>query len=347
MALVPTRQFHPTTTFFDSFQTSFSKFHCTPIRFFRYSSITSKNYTFHANQACVTSASIPEQDPLRKSNFLGTNQPISRYSSNKNVCSSTSNRSSSNSWIDKWNETHKQNRLKPPRAVLNYRSSGSGSVLNSGSAKNDGSTMEKIVKKLKKFGYIDGGDEGKEKGQEIAIEKGSVEDIFYVEEGMLPNSRGGFSPESPLGVENVFGGGEVRFPWEKAKEKEKAEDEGSVRRKSRTSLAELTLPDSELRRLKNLTFQKKHKTKIGGAGVTQAVVDMINERWKTEEIVRLKIEGAAALNMKRMHEILEVCFLLFSYKFMFLQFCFLFLIFFKCCYFYFIFWGKGKENKKY
>jgi len=118
----------------------------------------------------------------------------------------------------------------------------------------------------------------------------------------------------------------VRFPWEKLKEKEKAEDEGSVRRKSRTSLAELTLPDSELGRLKNLTFQKKHKTKIGGGGVTQAVVDMIHERWKTEEIVRLKIEGAAALNMKRMHEILEVCFLLFSYNFMLLQFCSFFFI---------------------
>jgi RNA-binding protein YhbY len=335
MALVPTRQFHPTTTFFDSFQTSFSKFHGTPIRFFRYSSITSKKYNFHTNQACVTSASIPEQDPLRKSIFLSTNQPISRYSSHKNVCSSTGNRSSGssssrNSWIDKWNETRGQISLKPPRAALNYRSSGSGSVLNSGSGKNDdssgSSTMEKIVKKLKKFGYIEGGDEGKEKGQEIAIEKGSVEDIFYVEEGMLPNSRGGFSVESPLGLENVFGGGEVRFPWEKLKEKEKAEDEGSVRRKSRTSLAELTLPDSELGRLKNLTFQKKHKTKIGGGGVTQAVVDMIHERWKTEEIVRLKIEGAAALNMKRMHEILEVCFLLFSYNFMLLQFCSFFFI---------------------
>ncbi|KAH0993913.1 hypothetical protein GBA52_005396 [Prunus armeniaca] len=32
---------------------------------------------------------------------------------------------------------------------------------------------------------------------------------------------------------------------------------------------------------------------------------MIHERWKTSEIVRLKIEGPPALNMKRMHEILE------------------------------------------
>ena len=78
-------------------------------------------------------------------------------------------------------------------------------------------------------------------------------------------------------------------------------------------MAELTLPESELRRLRNLTFQKKHKTRIGGAGVTRTVVDMIHERWKESEIVRLKIEGPPALNMKRMHEILEVCFHDFTY----------------------------------
>ncbi|XP_075646402.1 CRM-domain containing factor CFM3A, chloroplastic/mitochondrial-like [Castanea sativa] len=293
MALAPGRQFHPATSFFDSFQSSFSKFHGTSIQFFRYSSsIPYKKHTFYANSV---------QDPHRKSHFLSTNRPISSNSSN---------------WIDKWNETHKQNGPKQPQEVFNYRSSsgsgsGSGNVLNSSSVKSDGSsggsssTMEKIVEKLKKFGYIDDGNEGKEKGNERVIEKGSVEDIFYVEEGMLPNSRGGFSPESPLGVESMFGGdGEVRFPWEKPKEKE---EEGGImaRRKSRTSLAELTLPESELRRLRILTFQKKHKTRIGGAGVTQEVVDMIRERWKTSEIVRLKFEGAAALNMKRMHEILE------------------------------------------
>ncbi|KAF3963336.1 hypothetical protein CMV_012269 [Castanea mollissima] len=190
---------------------------------------------------------------------------------------------------------------------LSSSGSGSGNVLNSNSVKSDlssggsSSTMEKIVEKLKKFGYIDDGNEGKEKGNERVIEKGSVEDIFYVEEGMLPNSRGGFSPESPLGVESMLGGdGVVRFPWKKPKEEE---EEGGImaRRKSRTSLAELTLPESKLRRLRILTFQKKHKTRIGGAGDTQEVVDMIRERSKTSEIVRLKFEGAAALKMKRMH----------------------------------------------
>lgn len=264
-------------------------------------------------QSVVKSSSTPEQNPGRKSNFVSLNQTNTRYKSDENL--------SNSSWIDKWNETHQQNRPKPPRAVLDYRSSESGNQSSSGQSNrvssndgNDGgggggSTMEKIVEKLKKFGYMDVGSENKEDKADRVIEKGSIEDIFYVEEGMLPNSRGGFSAKSPLGIENqLFGGdGGVRFPWEKPKEKDEREG-SSMRRINRTSLAELTLPESELRRLRNLTFQKKHKTRIGGGGVTQAVVDMIHERWKTSEIVRLKIEGPPALNMKRMHEILEVCF---------------------------------------
>ncbi|KAL5542137.1 hypothetical protein UlMin_009847 [Ulmus minor] len=298
MALVPSRQFYP-TSFFDSFQSSFSRFHGCQLQFFRYgSSITLRKLPFCANQCNITSSSTPEHNPQRKSNFLRKNHTSNQYKEGKSL--------SSSSWIDKWNEPHQQNRPKQPRAVLDYASSESGNRdSSSSSSSGGGSTMDKIVEKLKKFGYVDDGREKKEEKLERVIEKGSVEDIFYVEEGMLPNSRGGFSPDSPFGVENVFGGvGEVRFPWEKPKENEEQEG-GSMRRRSRTSLAELTLPESELRRLRNLTFQKKHKTRIGGGGVTQAVVDMIHERWKTSEIVRLKIEGPPALNMKRMHEILE------------------------------------------
>lgn len=302
MSLVPSRQFYP-TSFFDS------KFHASRVQFFRYgSSITVRNLHFYSTKySTANSTSSPEQNPGRKCNkFLRTTQ--------NNSWSKNDSSLSSSSWIDKWNESHQQIRPKPPKAVLDYRNSEGGNQpspsygnRNGGDESGGGSTMEKIVEKLKKFGYMeDVGSERKEDKKERVIEKGSVEDIFYVEEGMLPNPRGGFSRESPLGVESVFGrkGGEVRFPWEKPKEKEEKEG-GEVRRRHRTSLAELTLPESELRRLQNLTFQKKHKTRIGGAGVTQAVVDMIHERWKTSEIVRLKIEGPPALNMRRMHEILE------------------------------------------
>lgn len=305
MALFPSRQFYP-TSFFDSL-------HGTRIQFFRYGSpITFRKHRLYSTKySSVNSSSSSEKNPRGKYNkFLRTTQ-------NNNWHNKYDDNLSSTSWIEKWNETHQQIRPKPPRAVLDYRNSESGNQpsssyanRNGGDNNSGGSTMERIVEKLKKFGYMDDvGSEGKEDKGERVIEKGSVEDIFYVEEGMLPNPRGGFSPDSPLGVEGVFGGngGEVRFPWEKPKEKVEKEG-GSMRRRSKTSLAELTLPESELRRLRNLTFQKKHKTRIGGAGVTQEVVDMIHERWKTSEIVRLKIEGAPALNMKRMHEILEVCF---------------------------------------
>eukprot|EP00257_Ricinus_communis_P015573 XP_015573521.1 CRM-domain containing factor CFM3A, chloroplastic/mitochondrial isoform X2 [Ricinus communis] len=273
MALVPTRQLH-----FDSFQSSFCKFNAIPLQFFRYnSSFPFKTQNFYSNSKSL---------PWKSSFFPINKQDISLPTSN---------------WFSKWNKPNKQNHPKPPQAVLNYRDSDNSST--------GGTTMEKIVEKLKKHGYIDGNvdEKKKEKTLERVIQKGSVEDIFYVEEGNLPNSRGGFSKESPLGVEDVFkSNGEVRFPWEKPKREElEHEKKWTARSKSRTQLAELTLPESELRRLRNLTYQIKSKVRVKGAGVTQEVVDSIHDRWKTSEIVRVKVEGAPALNMRRMHEILE------------------------------------------
>ncbi|XP_050217245.1 CRM-domain containing factor CFM3A, chloroplastic/mitochondrial [Mercurialis annua] len=269
MALLPSRQLH-----FDYFQTSFFKFNATPLQFYRYtSSIPLNTQNFYSNP----------KNPQRKSSFLATDkQEISLSSGN---------------WLSKWHKPSKQNRPKAPQAVLNYRN---GDTSGSG-----GDTMEKIMEKLKKHGYVDGDVNGNK--NERVIEKGSVEDILYVEEGNLPNSRGGFSKESPLGVEDVFrSNGEVRFPWEKAKREEVGnEEKWSAKSKSRTQLAELTLPEPELRRLINLTFQTKSKLRVKGAGVTREIVDTIHEKWKASEIVRVKVEGALALNMKRMHEMLE------------------------------------------
>lgn len=156
--------------------------------------------------------------------------------------------------------------------------------------------MSKIVDKLKKLGYMDDASERKE---HPLPEKGSVEDIFYAEDGILPNSRGGLS----LDLNEV-----VQFPWEKPRDGIEGKDNGgdSVRKKkSKTILAELTLPQGELRRLRHLGIRSKSKTKISGAGVTKEIADAIREKWETTEVVRLKCEGAPALNMKRMHEILE------------------------------------------
>ncbi|OVA05323.1 RNA-binding [Macleaya cordata] len=300
MSLVPSCQIYQ-TSFLDSFQSSLSKFHGSRMQFLRYgSSIPFKKQNFYVTQNTINSNSTPEKNPPRKSNFVPENRDDSQTPSNGGF--------SSRSWIDRWNETHQPNIMKRPQAVLDYKNGGGVSSEDdedNTSTSTGSSTMEKIVEKLKRFGYVDDSSERKERVHERVPERGSVEDIFYVEEGMLPNPRGGFSLDTPLGVENCFGGnGDIRFPWEKPLVKQE-EGRDSVRPKSRTSLAELTLPESELRRLRNLAVRTKQKTKIGGAGVTQAIVDLIHEKWKTSEIVRLKCEGAPALNMKRMHEILE------------------------------------------
>lgn len=205
---------------------------------------------------------------------------------------------------ESWNRTQKQNQFKSSKLVLNHRKG--ERFLDSGvtSSENGGgsSTMERIVEKLKKFGFVD-------EDEEIEQERRFVEE----EENPRNNRRGGGYTEesSPFGV---YGGGdgEVKFPWEKAtsKEKDKEKEElvngvWTAKKESRYSLAEMTLPQAELNRLRNVMFRTKSKMRVKGAGVTQAVVDAIQEKWKGSEIVRLKIEGTNALNMRRMHELLE------------------------------------------
>ncbi|KAL0742822.1 hypothetical protein Bca4012_084335 [Brassica carinata] len=275
MAMKPSCHFCPTiltkTKLLNPFQS---------LRFLRYNSSSILVPTRNAIIACNSSS---DQTPSKRFSL----SPMNKVKS-----------SSNGEWLENWNRTQKRNQPKPPKIVVNYRKEGRFTSGDSVSRDGDGVTMEKIVEKLRKYGYMEGGDD-KEVEQERRIEKGSVEDILYVEEGMLPDTRGGFSEESVLG--------EVGFPWEKisAEKRKELESEWSAKKESRYSLAEMTLPESEVRRLRNLTFRTASKMKIRGAGVTQMVVDAIKEKWKSSEIVRLKIEGASALNMRKMHETLE------------------------------------------
>ncbi|XP_076947013.1 CRM-domain containing factor CFM3A, chloroplastic/mitochondrial-like [Bidens hawaiensis] len=276
MALIPTR--------LDSFHSSVYKLH-----FFRYSSYNP--FKKHKIIACYPNSNS-NPNPHKKSKLVIRN-------SNNNV--------NSGHWLEKWDDTQKPNWPKQPEKAVSYgytddEFDDSGYVNDSGRGSGSGSTMDMIVERLKKFGYSDDVNEKKDE----KLETGSIEEMFRVEEGLLPNTRGGFSPESPLGVEDVFRGsnGKVRFPWEKPSPGD--ESRNSVRIKSKTCVAELTLPETELRRLRNAAYRLKNKIRVKGAGVTREIVALIKDKWKSTEVVKLKFEGAGALNMKRMHEILEM-----------------------------------------
>ncbi|CAL9107479.1 unnamed protein product [Musa textilis] len=93
----------------------------------------------------------------------------------------------------------------------------------------------------------------------------------------------------------------VLLPWER----ETDSKEGEQLHRSNTELAERTIPEPELQRLRDAALRMKERMTVGPAGVTEAVVKSIHEKWKEAEVVKLRFEGAPSLNMKRTHEILE------------------------------------------
>ncbi|KAJ6381918.1 hypothetical protein OIU77_030552 [Salix suchowensis] len=81
--------------------------------------------------------------------------------------------------------------------------------------------------------------------------------------------------------------------------------EDKRRKKSNTDLAEKMLPEHELKRLRNVALRMLERIKVGATGITQDLVDAIHEKWKLDEVVKLKFEWPLSCNMKRTHEILE------------------------------------------
>ncbi|CAH2079173.1 unnamed protein product [Thlaspi arvense] len=290
MTMNPNRHFCPTAV--NSLGSSFCEFHGnSSFRFLRYgSSISLRSHN----------GAAPSDEISSRRFGFSTMKRVKRLSCDGNSSSRNEN----------WNRTQKQNQFKPAKVVLNHRKGESFSDLRVTSGENssgisDGggsSTMERIVEKLKKFGFVD---DDQFQDDETEQERRKVDEFGFQEENM-ENTRGGYSEESPFGA--YGSNGEVKFPWEKVSSRENKElinGEWTAKKESRYSLAEMTLPESELNRLRNVMFRTKSKMRVKGAGVTQAVVDAIHEKWKSSEIVRLKIEGSNALNMRRMHEILE------------------------------------------
>ncbi|KMZ63398.1 Chloroplastic group IIA intron splicing facilitator CRS1 [Zostera marina] len=91
----------------------------------------------------------------------------------------------------------------------------------------------------------------------------------------------------------------VRSPWDIETKKP------TIGQRTNTELAERTIPEPELRRLRNMALKMKERSKVGYAGVTTALVKSIRSKWMDSEVVKLKFEGPAAINMKRTHITLE------------------------------------------
>ncbi|RLM58907.1 hypothetical protein C2845_PM18G10310 [Panicum miliaceum] len=210
-------------------------------------------------------------------------------------------------WLSAWSRPGRRGRLRAPASALDLRSEPSPSSDSDdedavGASRSSGrSTMALILRRLQRAGFSP---EAPPAPPPTHPPRGSVEDVFRADDGVLPNARGGFDPDTSYAGEEEAGRalGDARFPWERPMPPPEAAPRAA---RSPTWMAELTLPAAELRRLRHAAMRVKSRTKVGGAGVTREVVEKIREKWRTEEVVRVKVSGTPALNMRLFHEILE------------------------------------------
>jgi len=69
------------------------------------------------------------------------------------------------------------------------------------------------------------------------------------------------------------------------------------KRRRVTTLAELSLTDGEILRMRELGFELKMK--IGKVGVRKGIVNGIHERWRKNEVVRVVCEDLSRINITR------------------------------------------------
>ncbi|KAK1426659.1 hypothetical protein QVD17_15336 [Tagetes erecta] len=102
---------------------------------------------------------------------------------------------------------------------------------------------------------------------------------------------------------------ETVLPWERdngGNGDEQRELEGVKKRTMKApTLAELTLEDSELRRLRTLGTTLRERITIPKAGITALVLEKIHDHWRKSELVRLKFHEVLARDMKTAHEIVQ------------------------------------------
>ncbi|GAB2253096.1 hypothetical protein Droror1_Dr00005943 [Drosera rotundifolia] len=93
--------------------------------------------------------------------------------------------------------------------------------------------------------------------------------------------------------------------WSKENVNWMQEEEDEVSDTKNVQVGEMMIAEHELNRLRNVALRMKERIKIGEEGVSEELVRVIHEKWKIGEVVKLKFEGARAVDMGRIHEDLE------------------------------------------
>ncbi|KAL3833206.1 hypothetical protein ACJIZ3_007942 [Penstemon smallii] len=173
------------------------------------------------------------------------------------------------------------------------------------------SAIQRIAEKLRSLGFV----EESTNNEPLTPGPNSPGEIFVPLPTRLPKYRVGHTldsswstPENPVpepGSGNVIQRfHEVRSRVMEEEERIRKSREGK-KESVAPSLAELTLPEKELRRLRSEGIGLRKKLKLGKAGITEGIVNGIHERWRRNELVKITCEDICRMNMKRTHDLLE------------------------------------------
>ncbi|WJX29917.1 hypothetical protein P8452_18510 [Trifolium repens] len=167
--------------------------------------------------------------------------------------------------------------------------------------------VERIVFRLRNLGLVED-DEQQQQEQEQVVEEAKLSALTGDEKLSELLKRKWVRPDVLLDEDEEE---KIVVPWKREEEREIGggggiEEEGFKKRTLKApSLADLTLEDELLRRLRREGMRVRERVNVPKAGLTQEVMEKIHERWRKEELVRLKFHEELAKNMRIAHQIVE------------------------------------------
>ncbi|GAU22712.1 hypothetical protein TSUD_138360 [Trifolium subterraneum] len=176
--------------------------------------------------------------------------------------------------------------------------------------------VERIVFRLRNLGLVEDDEQQQQKEQEEKeIEEAKLSALTVTGDEKLSEllKRKWVRPDVLLNDDEDEEEKTV-VPWKREEEREIIgggggggieEEEFKKRTLKAPSLADLTLEDELLRRLRREGMRVRERVNVPKAGLTQEVMEKIHERWRKEELVRLKFHEELAKNMRIAHQIVE------------------------------------------
>ncbi|KAG9449722.1 hypothetical protein H6P81_009687 [Aristolochia fimbriata] len=217
----------------------------------------------------------------------------SRYTSDNQA---SRNRSGSSApWLQKWPGHAKM----PAESDSNIRKDDVPDIADTrylDGADRGRSAIERIVLRLRNLGLDD---------DEEVLQEQSFDDLPWEGEEKLGDllQRSWPRPDSAV-LDDADE--PALLPWERSEDGGNGDGRGMKRKRVQApTLAELTIEDTELRRLRRAGIILRERITIPKAGVTQAILEKIHNAWRKSELARLKFHESLTHDMKTAHEIVE------------------------------------------